>query len=92
MSRVKVMGAERREAGAEAERERDILLGSESALLSCTVYCALHSTGGHSWTRGLGSERQRVGQTRDQGCHLSCLQTISVALPPASAVVTQSVT
>ena len=53
--------------GRGRERERDILLGSESALLSCTVYCALHSTGGHSWTGALGSERHRVGQTRDQG-------------------------
>ena len=41
VSRVKVMGAERREAGAEAERERDILLGSECALLSCTVHYSI---------------------------------------------------
>ena len=67
VSRVKVMGAERREAGAEAERERETSSWAQN-VLSWAVLCitALHSTV-HSWIQGLGSERQRVGQTRDQG-------------------------
>ena len=65
------------------QREGDILLGAECALLSCTVYCALHSTV-HSWIQGLGSERQRVGQTRDQGLpsELSPDNICCSSLPP----------
>ena len=94
VARVKVMGAERREAGAEAERERDILLSSECALLSCTVYCALHSTGGHSWTRGTGEWATESWPDQRPGAAIWAVsrQYLLLFAPPASAIVTQSVT
>ena len=79
MARVKVMGAERREAGAEAERERH-----PPGLRMCSpeLYCALqhytvqYTAGYRAW----GVSDRELARPETRGCHLSCLQTVSVAL------------
>ena len=79
VSRVKVMGAERREAGAEAERERH-----PPGLRMCSpeLYCALqhytvqYTAGYRAW----GVSDRELARPETRGCHLSCLQTLSVAL------------
>ena len=78
----------------QRERERDILLGSERALLSCNVYCALHSTGGHSWTRGTGEWATESWPDQRPGAAIWAVsrQYLLLFAPPASVIVTQFVT